>query len=239
MDIETLLKLLEESQECIPVSEDEGHRAIESFKKETGLTLPSDMERFYERFESVLIFDSFKILSLQDSILINSELAQSIALPSSWKIFGDAWNSGEQYVAIDLLQKNSALNKIIDLEPDSSNQYYAFANSFTEVVSNVLQFEEKPDYWISNPDIVLQTISYRPGSAWYKENDLKYWNSLDDTPGTSTCKHPGCEKQNISVSAFCKQHHYEQSGIPCPFVPDAIEVKERLIYYNTAGEEIG
>lgn len=237
MDLESLFNLLEAEHECTPVDDEKSFDAIDAFEQKFKLTLPADMRRFYQQFNGALISDTCRILSIEEMTDRKTANESDESLPATWLTFADVWNSGEQMIAIDVTESNSHRNIVIDLEMDSSLFYCAFAKSFTEFLRCELHAEH-PDYWIGTADSQMQKVRYQPSSMYYRELDQAYWNALDETPGTLICKHDECDKANISVSVFCKQHHYEQSGVPCPFVPGANNRGGLVTYFDAEENEI-
>lgn len=231
MNIQDIIDLVSASRECKVVQNTNGFADIAAFEETSNCSLPIDLRQFYLQFESVLLFDYYRVLPLRMVLEITSKVIQTGFLPSSWQIFIDSGDNGDQFLAIDLAPAKSRYNTVIDLEPDSDGRYWAFAKDFTRFATDVICLNGRPGFWIDGAESNIDKILYVPGSAWRRKHDKAFWDSLDETAGTSRCKQKDCELPNIVVSAFCKKHHYEQLEGPCPFVEEAIEYPG-ILYYN-------
>ena len=50
------------------------------------------------------------------------------------------------------------------------------------------------------------------------ESDREWWESLGEEIGPQECRAEGCGRSRITLSAFCRKHHFVQiMHKPCPF----------------------
>lgn len=68
-----------------------------------------------------------------------------------------------------------------------------------------------PETWLKKAELL--TMQIRVGYE-----DEKFYESLGPETEREMCRHEGCERHAISLSAMCRRHHFEMvRKKPCPF----------------------
>lgn len=224
-----VLQKIEDEHDCVLAKPDNRGEQIEEFEKHIGYKLPADLRQFYLRFEQATLFNYFKILSFEEIEFLKKHRFPDGMIAASWLPFVDNGNVQEAYIAIDLSTTTSSGNPIIDLEAVKPDFYVAIGSCFNDFLTKTLRVGSDDCYWDVDKKLRLYTVHFTPGSRYFRSVNRQYWETLDDTPGSGTCQSDGCNNANLSVSAYCKQHHYErQEGHSCPFVENAVDFPERV-----------
>jgi hypothetical protein len=215
-NLSKLFARIESHHHCTP-AEAAAEARMRGFERASGFPLPFDLRAFYLRFDSATLFGRYDFLPLDRICRTGAALGGPDwfdSEPAPWFAFCSIGNG--DHVGIDLAT-NGTDNFILDCDHDNTSSRRVIARSFTDFLAQLLTAKGDAYYLDSafRPIAVID-VPYRPPLAWLREHYHKW--SQDPEVGPDRCRNSTCPRLAVSLSVFCRRHHFESiNNVHYPF----------------------
>lgn len=179
--------------------------------------LPPDVAAFYRSSSPLMLFDTYRFLSLAEIGTVGELQAGDPTdgtWPRTWIAIIDMFNGN--YAGVDLEPNADGTHDWLDFDHEAFERSVV-AKSLDEFVRRAVAYPEGP-FWLAPGFEAIGVREYVNPPSYWRTQDAGWWRSLGEERGPERCTSPGCERLRIAQSVKCKRHHYEMTTKrACPF----------------------